>query len=91
MGLSKFLDLFTLELVDVRDESIFTEVHLFIAVEDEAIGIYPEEILGGEVELYVAEGVGFEDGLGRGDIIVVIFVFAAEVAHVVFTKIKAIK
>ena len=40
----------------------------------------------------MAEGVSLKDGLGGGDIIVVvIFAFAADVSHVVFTKIKAIK
>ena len=88
MWFSKFLDFFALELADVGYECIFTEVHLFITVENEAIGIYSEEILGGEVELYVVEGVGFEDGFGGGDILIVIFVFAAEMSHVIFTKNK---
>ena len=39
--------------------------------------------------MYVVEGVGFEDGFGGGDILIVIFVFAAEMSHVIFTKNKS--
>lgn len=68
MGLRKLLDLSGFKFADLGDESILAQVHLLVAVENQAVGVDPEEVFGGEVELHTLEAVRLEDRLGRNNI-----------------------
>lgn len=70
MGLCKLFNFSGLKFAYFGDESIFMEIHLLIAVDNQAIGVDSEQIFSGEVELHFFEASGLEDGLGGDNVAV---------------------
>jgi hypothetical protein len=65
MRICKLFDFSSLKFANVGYECIFHEIHFLIAIDDETIGIYTQQIFGGEIELQLVIVFSFEDGLGR--------------------------